>query len=79
MRINDNSFFLVIDKITNNTDDDDHTMIIEDVDFTILNPKDWHEIVHERSAYHLIFKNNIITSLDHFFACISVNEIDLTE
>lgn len=54
-------------------------MIIEDVDFTILNPKDWHEIVHERGAYHLIFKNNIITSLDHFFACISVNEIDLTE
>lgn len=76
MRMYESYFFLVIDKIT---EEDDHTMIIEDVDFTILNPKDWHEIVHERGAYHLIFKNNIITSLDHFFACISVNEIDLTE
>ena len=54
-------------------------MIIEDVNFHAINHEEWRKIINDMWPHKLIFKNNKITNLDHFFAELCVSEIDITE
>ena len=72
-------FFLVLYKITSDDEKKDKTMIIENVNFHAINHEEWRKIINDMWPHKIIFKNNKIKNLDHFFAELCVSEIDITE